>query len=236
MFAGDFVRVITNRPHAWNHSSVPCRCVSTMAGIKFNSIYRILHDVPMERTTSKHFEFKWASSEETLLMDECSFFSKIHANCRIRRVYFSDRLYSEDELPPEFKLYLPVSSRLTRLCKLTPLFLLLFRFKRNDRMNQGAFLFFSFALFFFSSPKTKTEIKPELDIDFYQDETLLEHHWLRHFQFLPGRCRSLWEEQFSLLIGGKWTILLKKTVRINIFKEKYGASRLRIQLSAKLDL
>ena len=34
---------------------------------------------------------------------------QIHANCRIRRVYFSDRLYSEDELPAEFKLYLPVS-------------------------------------------------------------------------------------------------------------------------------
>jgi hypothetical protein len=34
---------------------------------------------------------------------------QLHANCRIRRVYFSDRLYSEDELPAEFKLYLPVS-------------------------------------------------------------------------------------------------------------------------------
>lgn len=33
---------------------------------------------------------------------------QIHANCRIRRVYFSDRLYSEDELPPEFKLFLPI--------------------------------------------------------------------------------------------------------------------------------
>ncbi|XP_060949351.1 cilia- and flagella-associated protein 20-like [Limanda limanda] len=29
---------------------------------------------------------------------------QIHANCRIRRVYFSDRLYAEDELPAEFKL------------------------------------------------------------------------------------------------------------------------------------
>lgn len=33
---------------------------------------------------------------------------QIHANCRIRRIYFSDRLYSESELPPEFKLFLPV--------------------------------------------------------------------------------------------------------------------------------
>uniref|UniRef100_A0A8C5DMX6 Cilia and flagella associated protein 20 n=1 Tax=Gouania willdenowi TaxID=441366 RepID=A0A8C5DMX6_GOUWI len=31
----------------------------------------------------------------------------IHANCRIRRVYFSDRQYEEDDLPPEFKLYPP---------------------------------------------------------------------------------------------------------------------------------
>ncbi|XP_078525128.1 cilia- and flagella-associated protein 20 isoform X1 [Lissotriton helveticus] len=36
---------------------------------------------------------------------------KIHANCRIRRVYFSDRLYSEDELPSEFKLYLPIQAK-----------------------------------------------------------------------------------------------------------------------------
>lgn len=39
------------------------------------------------------------------------FIMQIHANCRIRRVYFSDRLYSEDELPAEFKLYLPVQNK-----------------------------------------------------------------------------------------------------------------------------
>ncbi|ORY89545.1 Cilia/flagella-associated protein 20/WDR90/C3orf67 [Syncephalastrum racemosum] len=33
----------------------------------------------------------------------------IHANCRLRRVYFTDRHYAEDELPAEFKLFLPVS-------------------------------------------------------------------------------------------------------------------------------
>ncbi|KAF9919575.1 hypothetical protein FBU30_010851 [Linnemannia zychae] len=32
----------------------------------------------------------------------------IHANCRIRRIYFSDRLVPENDLPAEFKLYLPV--------------------------------------------------------------------------------------------------------------------------------
>ncbi|XP_020287327.1 cilia- and flagella-associated protein 20-like [Pseudomyrmex gracilis] len=33
---------------------------------------------------------------------------QIHANCRIRRIYFADRLYSEDELPEDFKLFFPV--------------------------------------------------------------------------------------------------------------------------------
>ncbi|KAF9429605.1 hypothetical protein BGZ94_010135 [Podila epigama] len=32
----------------------------------------------------------------------------LHANCRLRRVYFSDQLVPESELPAEFKLYLPV--------------------------------------------------------------------------------------------------------------------------------
>ncbi|KAL0218404.1 hypothetical protein P9112_004057 [Eukaryota sp. TZLM1-RC] len=32
---------------------------------------------------------------------------QIHANCRLRRIYFTDRLYSEEELPAEFKLFLP---------------------------------------------------------------------------------------------------------------------------------
>lgn len=36
---------------------------------------------------------------------------QIHANVRIRRIYFSDRLYSEDEMPSEFKLFLPVASK-----------------------------------------------------------------------------------------------------------------------------
>jgi len=39
---------------------------------------------------------------ETLLV-------QVHANCQLRRIYFSDPLCSE-ELPPEFKLYLPSQS------------------------------------------------------------------------------------------------------------------------------
>lgn len=33
---------------------------------------------------------------------------QVHANCRLRRIYFSDKLYTEDELPPEFKIFLPI--------------------------------------------------------------------------------------------------------------------------------
>ncbi|KAL4562076.1 hypothetical protein LXL04_034267 [Taraxacum kok-saghyz] len=36
---------------------------------------------------------------------------QVHANCRLRRIYFSDRLYSEEQLPPEFKLYLPMQQK-----------------------------------------------------------------------------------------------------------------------------
>jgi len=47
-------------------------------------------------------------SQGTQCYNKYSYLFQIHANCRIRRVYFSDRLYSEDELPAEFKLYLPI--------------------------------------------------------------------------------------------------------------------------------
>ena len=33
---------------------------------------------------------------------------QVHANCRVRRIYFCDRIYAEEELPPEFKLFLPL--------------------------------------------------------------------------------------------------------------------------------
>lgn len=36
---------------------------------------------------------------------------QIHANCRVRRVYFSDRQYNEDELPAEFRLYVPLAPK-----------------------------------------------------------------------------------------------------------------------------
>jgi hypothetical protein len=36
---------------------------------------------------------------------------QLHCSCRVRRVYFSDRLYAEDELPPDFKLFVPISAQ-----------------------------------------------------------------------------------------------------------------------------
>lgn len=40
---------------------------------------------------------------------------QIHANCRLRRVYFSDRIFHEDDLPPEFRLYKSLKSADTAL-------------------------------------------------------------------------------------------------------------------------
>lgn len=33
---------------------------------------------------------------------------QLHCSCRLRRIYFSDRLYAEEELPAEFKLFVPL--------------------------------------------------------------------------------------------------------------------------------
>ncbi|XP_063231740.1 mucin-7-like isoform X2 [Bacillus rossius redtenbacheri] len=36
---------------------------------------------------------------------------QVHANCRIRRIYFADRIYSAEELPADYKLYDPNQTR-----------------------------------------------------------------------------------------------------------------------------
>lgn len=36
---------------------------------------------------------------------------QIHANIRIRRIYFADRLYADNEMPNEFKLFLPGTTK-----------------------------------------------------------------------------------------------------------------------------
>ena len=33
---------------------------------------------------------------------------QINANTRIRRVYFTEKVVAEEDLPPEFKLFLPI--------------------------------------------------------------------------------------------------------------------------------
>jgi hypothetical protein len=38
---------------------------------------------------------------------------QIHASCRVRRVYFSDRLYAEEELPAEYRLFMPRSPQVS---------------------------------------------------------------------------------------------------------------------------
>ncbi|GAB5037894.1 upf0468 protein [Nannochloropsis oceanica] len=38
---------------------------------------------------------------------------QIHANCRLRRVFFAERQCAEDELPPEFRLFQPIKKATT---------------------------------------------------------------------------------------------------------------------------
>ena len=158
MFVDDFVRVIINRPHVSSHLSVPCRCVSTMAGIKFNSIYLILHDVPTERTTSKHSEFKWVLLEAirliecllsshrftlTVVFDVCT--SRIGCT-RKMNCHRSSNYISRYVVCHIFAIW--------TVC----LLLLLFRFKRNDRMNHGASLLFR-SIFFFSKDQNRNKTR-----------------------------------------------------------------------------
>lgn len=32
----------------------------------------------------------------------------VHASCHVRRIYFADRAYADEQLPPEFRLYAPI--------------------------------------------------------------------------------------------------------------------------------
>ncbi len=83
-----------------NHSSVPCLWDSIKVinyhNQGWNQIQFNLSDFTRRAYGSNYIE--------TLRVT-------IHANCRIRRIYFSDRLYSEEELPPEFKLFLPIQKQ-----------------------------------------------------------------------------------------------------------------------------
>ena len=74
-------------------------------GIKFSSTCPISREELMEPTTLKRL------GKIIFVVNNEFFRVQIHANCRIRRIYFSDRLYTEDELPPEFKLFLPVAGK-----------------------------------------------------------------------------------------------------------------------------
>lgn len=55
---------------------------------------------------------------------------QIHANVRIRRIYFSDVLYSDDKLPNEYKLFLPTSTVETAKSKPMP--------KRESKIGKKA--------------------------------------------------------------------------------------------------
>lgn len=99
-FVVDSVRQTTSPRLEWNRLFAQCRwgwmkvLIGDMAG--WNQIQFNLSDFTRRAYGSNYIE--------TLRVT-------IHANCRIRRIYFSDRLYSEEELPPEFKLFLPVQKQ-----------------------------------------------------------------------------------------------------------------------------
>ena len=107
----------------WSLSSARCLWDLMKAGTRFSLTCPISRGEPTVRTTLRHsgtfhstsIYLNWGI---TLLLFCNDYWLhnalcrvQIHANCRIRRIYFSDRLYTEDELPPEFKLFLPVAGK-----------------------------------------------------------------------------------------------------------------------------
>jgi hypothetical protein len=64
---------------------------------------------------------------------------QVHANCRIRRIYFSDRLYSEEELPPEFKLFLPIQVSFEFISRVDFSFLCVVHFSMKQFQCSGQF-------------------------------------------------------------------------------------------------
>lgn len=99
---------------------------------------------------------------------------QIHANCRIRRVFFSDRLYSEEELPAEFKLYLPVQNKAkvstcSQAWRLSPVLHNYYTLRLRAHTNYTSTLFFYF--YFYSSNvvhQNPSSIPPDFQsCDFY---------------------------------------------------------------------
>ena len=89
-----------------SHLSVLCLWGWMRAGTRSSSTCLISQEEPTEPTISK------LSGKSSYFVNQHLFFRvQLHANCRMRRIYFSDRLYTEDELPPEFKLFLPVAGK-----------------------------------------------------------------------------------------------------------------------------
>lgn len=123
MSAGDFGQVIIRVQQEWSHLFAPCQWDWMTAGTRFSSICQTSPGGPMEPITSRRCAYRLRGAaiivstvsmnvpSVSLSLSFLPFPPQIHANCRIRRVYFSDRLYSEDELPAEFKLYLPVQNQ-----------------------------------------------------------------------------------------------------------------------------
>lgn len=84
-----------------------------MVGTRFSLICQILFDERMVQTTLKRWELPYVQEISYNFIgqktsNQYRIFHQVHANCRLRRIYFADRLYSEEEVPHEFKLYVPI--------------------------------------------------------------------------------------------------------------------------------
>lgn len=67
MCAGDLEPPIINPPLESNHSSVPCLCVSTRAGIKFSLTYPISRGGPTDLIIYRHLELLFMLIAESVV-------------------------------------------------------------------------------------------------------------------------------------------------------------------------
>ncbi len=130
---------LSRRKPESSHTSAPCHSACPKGGTKCSSTSL----TSCARPTALHL---WRFREVPPFRDACAPHSvvhtthlhatrslrahrsgggavQVHANCRLRRIYFAEKPHAEEELPPEFKLFLPSESKrytssllLTRHC------------------------------------------------------------------------------------------------------------------------
>lgn len=86
----------------WDHININLpKVTNELFGAKYVETAKIKVSVP--RLHRLQLQLLAHTNSLYLLTHFCSFFLQIHPNCRIRGVYFTDRLYSHKELPSDIK-------------------------------------------------------------------------------------------------------------------------------------